>query len=464
MENIHIKNFKGGHVHFIGIGGISMSGLAEILLLKGYRVSGSDMKDSPILHHLSQKGATVHIGHQASNVEGADLIVYTAAVKEDNPEMIEAAKRQIPKMDRATLLGQIMQTYSHAVAVAGTHGKTTTTSMLSTIMLNAQLDPTILVGGELDTIGGNVRVGNSSYFITEACEYVDSFLKFHPTMAVILNIEEDHLDYFKDIHQIYESFLKFASLVPRKGTVIGCGDDPLVRRLMENLDSHTITFGIKEKCDWMARNITFDELGCATFRAVYKDQDMGYFTLRVPGIHNVYNALASAAAGWAMGISRMVIQDSLSSFHGTHRRFEIKGERDGVTVIDDYAHHPTEIKATLATLQNYPHKRAWCVFQPHTYSRTKALFQNFAEALSGVDEIIITDIYAAREKDTGEVHSRDLAAAVSEKGQRCIYISSFDEIVEYLDSRAEEGDVILTMGAGNVVEIGEKFLNAKRAD
>lgn len=459
MEHIHIRDYKGRHVHFIGIGGISMSGLAEILHEKGCRVSGSDLQTTPITEGLKNKGMTIYQGHNADNIQGADLIVYTAAVKDDNPELVEAKKRNIPAMDRASLLGQIIETFQTAIGVSGTHGKTTTTSMLALVMHESELDPTILVGGQLDEIGGNVRTGNSGFFITEACEYVDSFLKFRPNIALILNIDRDHLDYFKDIDHIYSSFVKYASLVPKSGHVIGCTDDPLVAKLMGSLDCNTISYGIDKPADWTAREITFDNRSCASFNAIYKGQSIGRFELKVPGRHNVYNALATIAAARIMGIEAEQIKSSLLKYHGTHRRFERKGTtQNQAVIIDDYAHHPTEIRTTINAALNYPHNRLWCIFQPHTYTRTKMLFNDFVEAFEGVDQLIITDIYAAREKDTGEVHSHMLADAIAEKGQNCIYISSFEEITEYVRNHAQPQDLIITMGAGTVYKVAEALL------
>ena len=456
MEILHVRDLIGKHIHFIGIGGISMSGLAEILHEKGCQVSGSDLRLSPLTERLSNNGIAVFKGHDGKNIEGADLIIYTAAIHEDNPELTEAKKRSIPCMDRATLLGQIMETYPFAIGVAGTHGKTTTTSMLSMIMNQADLDPTVLVGGELDEIGGNVRAGHSKYFITEACEYVDSFLKFHPDMAMILNIDRDHLDYFRDIDQIYDSFVKYAALVPKTGYVIGCGDDPLVSGLMEQADCHTISYGIDHPADWTAREISYDQEGCASFMAVKNGKTFGTFGLKVPGRHNIYNALASIAAADVMGIPAGRIRHTLSLYHGAHRRFEVKGKTtNGATIVDDYAHHPTEIKATIQAALHYPHNRLWCIFQPHTYTRTKKLFREFTEAFQGVDTLILADIYAAREKDTGEISSRMLAEAISKKGQDCTYLPDFKEIEDTIRKRARTGDLILTMGAGNINQVGD---------
>lgn len=459
MEKKHIQQFQGERVHFIGIGGISMSGLAEILLSRGYRVSGSDLKASPITRRLQHKGAVVFDGHRAEQVHGADLAIHTAAVKEDNPEMVEARRLNIPVLDRAALLGQLMETYAYAVGVSGTHGKTTTTAMMSLILYQAALDPTILLGGELEAVGGNVRTGSSHYFITEACEYVDSFLKFHPYMAVILNIDADHLDYFKDLDHIYASFAKYAALVPEKGFLIGCGDDPLVVKLAKTVQCKTVLYGIEQEADWTAADIHYDAFGCASYRAVFRSQDMGWFRLKVPGRHNIYNALAAAAGAWALGISVDAIRPALSAYQGTHRRFEFKGRTDrNVLVVDDYAHHPAEIKATLEAAAHVPHDKLWCIFQPHTYTRTHKLFQEFSSAFKGADTLIVADIYAAREKDPGLVHARDLAAAAALQGQNSLYLPDFPSIIAYLQENAKDGDLVLTMGAGDIHEVGEALL------
>lgn len=459
MEKQHIRDFAGRHVHFVGIGGISMSGLAEILLEKGYTVSGSDLKLSGLTARLQANGATIYQGHHSQNISGADLVVYTAAVKDDNPELMEAGRQGIPCMDRATLLGQIMETFRFAIGVAGSHGKTTTTSMLAMMMHRAGLDPTILVGGELDEIGGNVRTGQSEFFITEACEYMDSFLKFRPYLAIILNIDSDHLDYFKDLGQIYSSFVKYAGLVPESGYVVGCGDDPLVLKLMGEVNCRTITYGIDHPCNWTAENISYDSNGCSSFSLINNGKDLGRFSLKVPGKHNVYNALASIAACSLMGVSPEKMQEALLHYKGTHRRFELKGRTDRqATIIDDYAHHPAEVKATISTALNYPHNRLWCIFQPHTYTRTQKLFREFTEAFHGVDFLILTDIYAAREKNTGDINSGMLAEAISEKGVNCSYISDFGEITAYVRQHAKPGDLVITMGAGDIYKVGEALL------
>lgn len=452
MKKINIRDIKNGRVHFIGIGGISMSGLAEFLLRNGYIVTGSDVMESYIIKDLRKKGIKIEIGHKPSNVIDADLVVYTSAIvtNGENPEISEAKKRDIPLMNRAVLMGQIMEGFPNAIGIAGTHGKTTATSMLSIIMTQAQLDPTIFLGGKLDEIGGNVRVGNSPYFLVEACEFSRSFLEMSPYMAVILNIDNDHLDYFKDIDEIYDSFLEYADLVSNKGYVIGCADDPLVNKLLNEVNNRTISFSIEGDADWVAKEIKYNSVGCASFRASYKNQDMGRFDLKVPGRHNIYNALAAIATAWASGVSQEVIRHGIASYMGTHRRFEVKGVVEGVTVIDDYGHHPTEIKVTLEAAQNYPHKRLWCVFQPFTFSRTKLLFNDFVDAFDDADEVIITDIMGGREQDTGEIHALDLVKAIKETGKSCRYLPTFNDVVDFLSGATEDGDMVITTGCGNV--------------
>lgn len=460
MKQIDIKDIRNGRVHFIGIGGISMSGLAEFLFRNGYTVTGSDVLDSYIIKDLREKGIDIEIGHKASNVVGADLVVYTSAIvtNGENPEISEAKKRDIPLMNRAVLMGQIMEGFPNSIGIAGTHGKTTATSMLSIIMTQAKLDPTIFLGGKLDEIGGNVRIGKSPYFLVEACEFSGSFLEMSPYMAVILNIDNDHLDYFKDIDEIYESFLKFANLVPSRGFVIGCADDPLVNKLLNEVNSRTVTFSVGGKADWVAHEIKNDSLGRPSFRASYKGQDMGRFNLNVPGKHNVYNALAAIATAWASGVSQEVIRQGIASYKGTHRRFEIKGVVEGVTVIDDYGHHPTEIKATLEAAQNYPHKKLWCVFQPYTFSRTKLLFDDFVKSFDGAHEVIITDIMGGREQDTGEIHALDLVNAIKATGKACRYLPTFDDVVDFLSANTQSGDVVITTGCGNVYLAAEMLV------
>ncbi|MGI6095962.1 MAG: UDP-N-acetylmuramate--L-alanine ligase [Lachnospiraceae bacterium] len=447
------------HVHFIGIGGISMSGLAEILIDKGFTVSGSDSKESELTRHLEEKGARIFYGQKASNItEDIDLVVYTAAIHPDNPEFACVVEKKLPLMTRANLLGEVMTNYKTAVAVSGTHGKTTTTSMLSHIFLEEDLDPTISVGGILPSIGGNIRVGNSDLFITEACEYTNSFLSFFPTCSIILNIDADHLDFFKDIDDIRHSFHLFAQRLPKDGTLVINGEIPQYEEITKDLECSVITYGLSGSYDYTAANITYDELACPSFDCYCKGSLVGHFTLSIPGIHNVSNALAAIALACKLGIAVESIQNALLHFTGTDRRFQYKGKVGGVTIIDDYAHHPTEIKATLTAAKNYPHKTLWCVFQSHTYTRTKTLLHDFAEALTLADKVVMPDIYAARETDNLGISSDTLRQLIEEKGTEAHYFPTFDEVENFLLENCVPGDLLITMGAGDVHKIGEKLL------
>lgn len=447
------------HIHFIGIGGISMSGLAEILLGEAFPISGSDSKVSELTQHLEEKGAKIYIGQRASNItDDIDLVVYTAAIHEDNPEFACAKEKGIPMITRAELLGQIMKNYRLPIAVAGTHGKTTTTSMISHVLLEAEADPTISVGGILPAIHGNIRVGNSETFITEACEYTNSFLSFFPKISIILNIDADHLDFFKDLDDIRNSFRRFSELLPSDGTLIINADIPNYQEITKNLPCHVVTYGLEQEADYQAKDITFDKYGHASFTVYKNGKKTGSYYLKVPGMHNVSNALASIALGHLLGLTEEVIIKGLGSFTGTDRRFQYKGEVAGVTVIDDYAHHPTEIEATLHAAGNYPHQKVWCVFQPHTYTRTKALLPEFAKALTLADHVVLADIYAARETDTLGISSEDLQKRIQELGTPCEYFPTFDEIENFLLENCSRGDLLITMGAGDVVNIGEHLL------
>ncbi len=447
------------HIHFIGIGGISMSGLAEILLKRQFTISGSDMKASGITDHLSSIGAKIVIGQKAENItDGIDLVVYTAAIHEDNPEYAAAVAKGIPMMSRAILLGQIMDNYSRSIAVAGTHGKTTTTSMIAHILLEAATDPTISVGGMLDRIHGNIQVGNSDLFLAEACEYTNSFLSFYPRYTIILNVEEDHMDFFKDLEDIKHSFHRFASQTARDGLIIINGDMDFAGELLEGLPQKSVTFGLKESNDYYARDIQYDPEGNASYTLFHQGKDEGKIQLQVKGLHNVVNSLSAIACAKAIGLSMDDIRQGLLSFGGTKRRFEYKGSIGDITVIDDYAHHPTEIEATLTAARNYPQDELWVVFQPHTYTRTKAFLDDFANVLAQADHVVLADIYAAREPDTGLVSSRDLARLIEEKGTDVHYLPSFGEIEQFLLDKLKGQDLLITMGAGDVYLVGEELL------
>jgi len=446
------------HVHFMGIGGISMSGLAEILLSRGFTVSGSDMKPSPLTKHLENLGATVKYGQKESNItDDIDLMVYTAAISPENPEYMEVLRRGIPAMTRAELLGQLMKNYQMPVAVSGTHGKTTTTSMISSILLDADMDPTLSIGGILKTIDGNLRIGKSEYFVTEACEYTNSYLSFFPKISIILNIEADHLDFFKDIDDIRSSFHRFAMLLPEDGKLIINGDIERLEEITEGISCPVVTFGKENTCDYYPTDISYDKLGHASF-TVHSSKGDSKVCLSVVGEHNVYNACSAIALADILGIDRESAIKSIGKFTGTDRRFEEKGKLGDITIIDDYAHHPTEIKATLNAAKNYPHGKLWCVFQPHTYTRTKAFLDDFADALSLADAVILTDIYAAREKNTIGISSRDLKAKIDALGKECYYFSSFDDIENFVLEKCTKNDLLITMGAGDVVKIGESLL------
>ena len=438
------------HLHFIGIGGISMSGLAEILLKENFHISGSDSKESELTDKLTSLGAEIFYGQRASNIkEGVDAVVYTAAIHPDNPEYQAALEKQIPTLTRAELLGQIMANYAQSIAVSGTHGKTTTTSMITNILLESCSDPTVSVGGILKSINGNIRVGNSDVFLTEACEYTNSFLNFYPKYALILNIEEDHMDFFKDLEDIRCSFHRFAGNVPAQGTLIINGE-------IENHEK--ITDGLDTSDSYYADNITFNTNGCGNFTLMHEGHEIGTISMNVPGRHNVSNAVAACALALEMNLSFAHIQSALAKFGGTARRFEYKGTLGGITIVDDYAHHPTEISATLSSARNCVHNRLICVFQPHTYTRTKAFLTEFAQALSLADIVVLADIYAAREQNTIGISSMDLLKELQKRNKECYYFPSFDEIENFLLKNCINDDLLITMGAGDIVQVGEHLL------
>ncbi len=442
-------------IYMIGIGGIGMSAIAELLLTSGKEISGSDINSSEITKRLIDKGIEIFIGHSAEHIKDMDLVIYTSAVHPDNPEFAKAKELNIPVMDRAEALGLLMKTYKERIAVSGAHGKTTTTSMISMIFEDSGVDPTILVGGMIEELSGNVKVGKNDYMITEACEYKENFLKFHPTLEIILNVDEDHLDYFRDLKHIMDAFGRFTECLPKKGTIVANFDDYNVRVVCSTSDKKTISYGINGDADYKAVNIVYTDKGTPSFEVLKKGEPYGRFELSVPGKHNIYNSLAAIAASDVFGIEMDIIQKRLKSFHSPKRRFEIKHRQNGITIIDDYAHHPSEIKATLEAAERYPHRKIWSIFQPHTFSRTKALLSDFSSSFGKADRVVITDIYAAREEDLGQVHSSALANLVKEEGVDVKYISSFEDVARHVAGLAEPGDLILTMGAGDVYKIGD---------
>ena len=460
MPNIdNLKKYK--NIHMIGIGGVSMSGIAEILLNWGFNVTGSDCSDSETVEILLKKGIKVTIGHNIEDVKNSDVVVYSAAIKQDDPEMVEAKRLNIPTIERADFLGEITKCYKDTICISGTHGKTTTTSMVSLCFVEANLDPSIQVGAYLKPIEGNYRVGNSEHFIIEACEYVESFLKFSPRAEIILNIDNDHLDYFKTFENIKNAFIKDVKLLPDNGYLILNGDDSNCLDLQQYTNAKIITYGITNKnTNFFAVNIVFDNDGFAEFDVYHNDEFYDRFKLHVPGMHNVLNALACISICNEYKISKDNIKTALLKFRGAHRRFEYKGKIKGIaSVYDDYAHHPTEIVATAKSLMNKKYNESWVVFQPHTYSRTKTLLNDFARALLNFDHIIILDIYAARETNTYHISSKDLVDKINASGKHALYISDFDECAKYLKDNVKENDIVMTIGAGTVTNIGPMIVD-----
>ena len=450
---------KINRVHFIGIGGINMSALADILVSGGFSVSGSDAKDSQITKDLAAKGVKIYIGQRASNItDDIELVVYTAAIREDNPELARARQLGLLLFSRAQFLGYLMKGYDIPICISGTHGKTTTTSLISQIFMDAGKDPTIMVGGILPAIGGNFKNGSRRYFITEACEYTNSFLSFFPKIEIILNVKADHLDFFKDLDDIRHSFREYARLLPDDGTLIINGETENLSYFTEGLACRVITFGLSGEFDYNARNISYNELACGGYDLYKKDEFICRVCLSITGAHNISNSLSALAAADICGIDLKQAALSLGRFGGVERRFQILGKTNGVTVIDDYAHHPDEIRATLSAALKYPHKKLYLVFQPHTYSRTKALLDEFASALSSADVIVLADIYAAREKDDLGISSETLKEKITAAGGECYYFPTFDEIENFLLENCTPNDLLITMGAGDVDIIGKKLL------
>ena len=460
MANIEeLKQYK--HIHMIGIGGVSMSGIAEILHFWGFHVTGSDSTESETTNRLIKNGISVTIGHDLENLAKADAVVYSAAIRKDDVELVRAHELGIPAIERGTFLGKITKAFRNSICVSGTHGKTTTTSMISMCFLEAHKDPSIQVGAYLNGIHGNYRVGSSEYFIIEACEYVESYLKLFPKTEVILKIDNDHLDYFGTLENIVASFGKYIGLLPEDGLLVINLDDEHCKQIAPNATCKTVTFGMEnDSANFLARNVTFDKNGFATFDVYYNNTFYKTISLSVPGMHNVMNALACIAVCHEYGIEKEDMKVALQKYTGAHRRFEYVGSfNKGVSVYDDYGHHPTEILATGKALKQKTYRQSWVVFQPHTYSRTKELLDDFAKALLNFDNVIITDIYAAREDNIYGISSQDLVNKVQSLGKKALYISDFGEIVKYLKERTIENDIVLTLGAGTVTNIGPMLVD-----
>lgn len=458
--NIKINNLDNyHHIHLIGIGGVSMSAIAETLHTWGYKITGSDSTQSIYTDNLVKSGIKVTIGHDLTNSKNADLIIFSAAIKETDPEMVLAKQFNIPIVTRGEFVGYLTRKYKESICISGTHGKTTTTSMISLCFLEANLDPTIQVGASLKQINGNYTVGNSDYFILEACEYMENFLRFSPKAEIILNIDNDHLDYFKTFDNIKMAFEKYSKLIPEDGALITNADDANCLSLKEHVRGKFITYGIEnQNANYVARNIKHNALGYSEFDVFCNNNFYMHIRLSVAGSHNISNALACIALCSYYGIGKNFIYSALIKFTGASRRMEFVGSYHGVSVYDDYGHHPTEISATAKAIADKDFKESWVIFQPHTYSRTKTLLDDFARSLLPFDHIIVTDIYAAREQNNYNITSVDLVNKIKEYRKEAIYIKNFDDIVSYIKSNAKANDLVLTLGAGTVTKIGPEII------
>lgn len=450
-------------IHFVGIGGIGMSGIAEVLLNLGYEISGSDLSSTDITQRLDNLGAAIHRGHDASHIGNADVVVTSTAVRPDNPEVIAAHQRNIPVIPRAEMLAELLK-MKFSIAVSGSHGKTTTTSMVATLLAHGSLDPTVVIGGKLASIGSNARLGDGEVIVAEADESDGSFLKLSPCLAVITNIDREHMDYYRNLDEIKEAFLQFANIVPFYGSTILCLDDPNVREILPRIKRKTVTYGLTAAADYRAEGISFS--GSSTRFALYfREVLLGSVKLKVPGLFNVYNALATAAVGREMDLTFPVIREGLQRFMGVQRRLEVRGEAKGITVVDDYGHHPTEIRATLAAAKQVWPGRIIVIFQPHRYTRTQALFQEFLTAFTDADCLIVTDIYPASEEPIPGVSAEVLCEGIRRVGHPdALHFSDFDAIVDHLAGIVRQGDVILTQGAGSVWKVGETLLKRIREE
>ncbi|HKD83857.1 MAG TPA: UDP-N-acetylmuramate--L-alanine ligase [Terriglobales bacterium] len=449
-------------IHFVGIGGIGMSGIAEVLLNLGYKISGSDLKSSPVTERLAGLGATIFEGHGASNVAGADVVVTSSAIGMDNPETIEARRLHVPVIPRAEMLAELMR-LKYGIAIAGMHGKTTTTSMVAAVLAGGGLDPTVVVGGRVDAMGSNARLGKSHYLVAEADESDRSFLKLSPILAVVTNIDREHMDCYRDMDDVERTFLQFMNSVPFYGMVVACNDNDDLRRILAGVQRRTLTYGIREDSDFRISSLQCglgrDAAALSRFQVSYRGNDLGEFALRVPGAHNVSNATAAIAVGIGLDIPPGEIRQALASFNGVDRRFQLIGSADGVTVIDDYGHHPTEIRATLAAARQCAFEKVHVIFQPHRYTRTQLLLDDFATAFRDADSVLVLDIYPASEPPIPGITGELLANRITEAGgQEALHVSSFAEAAALATEAAKSGDMILTLGAGSIWQLGPLVL------
>ncbi|MBR3764864.1 MAG: UDP-N-acetylmuramate--L-alanine ligase [Clostridia bacterium] len=454
----HIRDYVGKRIHMIGIGGSSMSGLAQMLIAKGYQVSGSDRSEGYLIGDVRAAGAKVYIGHAAQQVHGADLVVYTGAAASDNPERLEADRLGIPSMERSVLLGQLMEGYPHAVGICGAHGKTSTTSMLSQVLVECGLDPSVHIGGKLDAIGGSTRIGAGDAFLAEACEFRRSFLEMRPTIAVVLNIDADHLDCYKDIDEIEATFGQFMGLVPADGMVIGKGTDERVLRQMKRLTCPTLTFGMTTDCDFHPANLTEDELGCASFDLIGNWRKLAHVQLAVPGDFNVENALAALTTAYVLGADMERAAESIGRFVGAHRRFEKTDEiNGGAEIFHDYGHNPAEMRNAVSIARKRCKGTLYAVMQPHTFSRVRTLFNDYLTCTRQADVTVVMDICAAREKDPGDLNSGMLVDGMKAHGVNAVWTPSFDDTEAYLRAHLKPGDLAITMGCGDVNMLNEQI-------
>ncbi len=449
--------FTNKKIHFIGIGGISMSGIAEITKSLGATVSGSDITETEITKNLEKKEMFIKYGHHPEMIKDADIIVYTAAIHEDDPERIETKKLNKENYERAEFLGIISKQYKNCLCISGTHGKSTTTGMVSMCFLEAKLNPTIQIGAILSEINGNTKIGSKDYLIMESCEYVDSFLHFHPTSIIITNIDDDHLDYFKNLDNIKKSFNKYVNLLPNNGLLVKNNDDANSLDVEDGYQGKIITYGINSAADYQAKNITVNELGHYSFDVYYQNKMLINISLNINGYHNIYNSLAALALSHYYIDDITIIKKGLEKYHGVGRRFEYLGKFNGAYVYDDYAHHPTEIKTTLESVKKVAHNQDYCIFQSHTYSRTKEHLEDFANILSQFDNVIIAPIYPAREINTFNISEEMLVDKIKEKNPNVIYLDSFDSILEYIKNTVKEKDLVITVGAGPVNKIAQSL-------
>jgi UDP-N-acetylmuramate--alanine ligase len=449
------------HIHFVGIGGIGMSGIAEVLLNLGYRVSGSDMKESDTTERLRKLGGEIFIGHRAENITSPHVVVISSAVKNDNVEVIAAREKQVPVIPRAEMLAELMR-LKYGVAIAGAHGKTTTTSRVATVLAAGGIDPTVVIGGKLNSLGTNAKLGQGEFLVAEADESDGSFLKLSPTIAVVTTIDEEHLDYYKDITEIKNAFLEFINKVPFYGVSVLCLDQPHIQALLPLVQKRYHTYGMSSQADYQAKDISLKPLG-SRFRVLHRDQDLGWFDLSVPGVHNINNSIAAIAVARELDIDIETIRKALKDFSGVQRRFTIKGEVDGIIVVDDYGHHPTEVKATLAAAASGMERRVVVVFQPHRYTRTQHMFEKFLTAFNQADKLIIMDIYAAGEKPIPGISGQALYEGVKKYGHRDVtFIPDKDKVAAHVAAVLKKGDLMITLGAGDVWKIGEQVLENLR--